>query len=65
MKQSQQIGGRVVETSSKTGENVEELFNAVTLAYAQSLPGGLPSPEDSFPLNTGKTGFIRSKCCHD
>lgn len=60
------IGGRVVETSSKTGENVEKLFNAVIQDYAQGLSDGVPSPEDSsFLLNTGRTGYIRSKCCHD
>lgn len=62
MKHPQQVGGRVIETSSKTGRNVEDLFSAVVEDYVEDHLDALPPSENSsFPLHTGK---IRSRCCH-
>ncbi|KAK8389583.1 hypothetical protein O3P69_008944 [Scylla paramamosain] len=55
------INGRLFETSSKTGENVQELFNTIVQDYVGDPKTDLSAPQDSsFRLHTQR---IREKCC--
>ncbi|KAG0730095.1 Ras-related protein Rab-24 [Chionoecetes opilio] len=55
------IGGRLFETSSKTGENVEELFDAIVQDFAEHAE--LPPPPQDLPAFSLHTRTIRARCC--
>lgn len=52
-----QIGAQVFETSSKTGENVEKLFEQVVRDFASVVA----TLRDSFPLE--ESDEPKRKCC--
>ncbi|KAK3873419.1 hypothetical protein Pcinc_021552 [Petrolisthes cinctipes] len=56
-----EVGAKVIETSSKTGENVEELFAQIVQDFAESNAAIMASLKDSFPLT--EDDKPRRKCC--